>query len=92
MKPASLEPDVKGIVTKVTAGEADAGIVYATDVTATGGTASGVVIPTSSNVVATYPIAAISTSRNLGAARAWIAFVTSTEGHRILTSYGFSTP
>lgn len=91
-KPSSYEPDVKGIVTKVTAGEADAGIVYATDVTATRGAASGVAIPMSSNLVATYPIASISTSRNISTADAWIAFVTSTEGRAILHAYGFGTP
>jgi len=45
--PRSLEPDVKGIVSKVVAGEADAGIVYSTDVKAAGDGALGVKIPTS---------------------------------------------
>jgi len=90
--PASLEPDVKSIVAKVTAGEADAGIVYATDVSATQGAAEGVVIPTDVNVTAHYPIAAVSTSTNRTAAQAWIAFVSGTEGQAILKNYGFGSP
>jgi molybdate transport system substrate-binding protein len=92
VSPASLEPDVKGIVAKVTAGEADAGIVYATDISATKGAADGVVIPADVNVIATYPIVAISTSTNSAAAQSWIAFVTGTEGQTILKNYGFGAP
>ena len=90
--PASLEPDVKGIVAKVTAGEADAGIVYATDISATNGSADGVVIPADVNVTAKYPIASISTSANSTAAQAWVAFVTGNEGQAILRGYGFGAP
>lgn len=89
VRASSLEPDVKGIVTKVTTGEADAGIVYATDVTAAKGAADGVVLPTAVNVTAKYPIAILSTSSNTTAAQAWIAFVTGSEGQAILKSYGF---
>jgi ABC-type uncharacterized transport system fused permease/ATPase subunit len=77
---------------RVAAGEADAGIVYATDVSATQGAAEGVVIPTDVNVTADYPIAAVSTSTNRAAAQAWIAFVRGTEGQAILKSYGFGSP
>jgi molybdate transport system substrate-binding protein len=90
--PASLEPDVKSIVAKVIAGEADAGIVYATDVIATQGAAEGVVIPTDVNVTADYPIAAVSTSTNRAAAQAWIALVRGIEGQAILKGYGFGSP
>ena len=58
MTPASLEENVKGIVTKVTLGEADAGIVYKTDVTAAGDQAEGVEIPADLNIVAEYPLGA----------------------------------
>ena len=92
VKPASLEPDVKGIVAKVTAGEADAGIVYSTDVLATKGATEGVVLPNDINVTASYPIAALSTSHNLSAAQAWIAFIAGPEGQSILKSYGFGSP
>ena len=90
--PRSLEPDVKGIVAKVVAGEADAGIVYATDVAATRGAATGVDIPTALNVTATYPIASLRASTNTMAARAWIDFLLSPEGRAILTSRGFGPP
>ena len=55
--PKSYEADVKAVVNKVTLGEADAGIVYATDVKAAGDKAEGVAIPDDLNVIATYPIA-----------------------------------
>jgi molybdate transport system substrate-binding protein len=87
-----LEPDVKSIVAKVTAGEADVGIVYATDVSATQSAAEGVVIPTDVNVTADYPIATVSSSTNRAAAQAWIAFVRGAEGQAILKSYGFGSP
>ena len=90
--PASLEPDVKSIVAKVSAGEADAGIVYATDIAATKGAASGVLIPAEINITAKYPIAAISTSRRTSRAQAWIDFVTGPEGQRILKANGFGIP
>ena len=57
VKPVSLEENVKAIVAKVTSGEADAGIVYGTDVNAAAGEADGVVIPDELNVVASYPVA-----------------------------------
>lgn len=90
--PRSLEPDVKGIVAKVVAGEADAGIVYATDVAATKGAATGVDIPASANVTATYPIAVVEGAANPTAARAWIDFLLAPAGQEILRAHGFGTP
>jgi len=90
--PRSLEPDVKGIVAKVVAGEADAGIVYATDVTATRGAATGIDIPDAYNVTATYPIGMLQSAANAAAARAWIDFVLSPEGRAILLDRGFGAP
>jgi len=92
VKPASLEPDVRGIVTKVTSGEADAGIVYATDINATNGAAAGISIPPDINVIAKYPIAMIATSTHTASATAWIAFVAGANGQEILRSYGFGAP
>jgi molybdate transport system substrate-binding protein len=89
---ASLEQNVKGVVTKVTAGEADAGIVYATDVKAAGTKASGVAIPPAVNVVAKYPIAGIKGSKSQDISAAFIAFVTSPEGLAILAASGFGKP
>lgn len=89
VKPVSLEESVKGIVTKVTTGEADAGIVYATDVIAAGPAASGVDIADDFNVVASYPVARLTSS---DAAAKFIAFLTSPEGQAILEDFGFGAP
>jgi molybdate transport system substrate-binding protein len=90
--PSSLEPDVKGIVTKITSGEADAGIVYSTDVVAAGDRASGVVIPMRQNVMASYPIARLYRARHNTTAAAWIDFINGAEGQTILTRFGFIAP
>ena len=92
VNPASFEPDVKGIVTKVSSGEADAGIVYRTDVLAAGETATGVAIPDQFDVRATYPQAVITGSPNEATAIAWISFVAGAEGQAILRAYGFGQP
>lgn len=90
--PKSLEADVKAVVTKVTLGEADAGIVYSTDVLAAGDKAQGVTIPDTQNVVATYPVAVIKRSKNIATAQAFAGFVTSGSGQGVLASYGFARP
>lgn len=90
--PKSYEADVKAVVTKVTAGEADAGIVYRTDVKAAGDKAEGVVIPDEVNVVATYPIAVTKAAPNATAAKLFVAYVTSAKGQAALAEAGFSAP
>ncbi len=87
--PASLEENVRGIVTKVTAGEADAGIVYATDVLVAGEDADGVAIPDDINVVAEYPIATITEAANPNGAAAFVDFVLGDEGQTILAEFAF---
>jgi molybdate transport system substrate-binding protein len=90
--PKSLEADVKAIVTKVTLGEADAGIVYATDVKAAGNKAEGVIIRDDVNVTASYPIAVLKGAKNADGANAVLAFVLSGEGQAVLAKYGFTKP
>ena len=90
--PKSFEENVKAVVTKVTLGEADAGIVYATDVTAAGAKAEGVEIPAAVNVVAEYPIAVTKEASNSVGAQAFIDFVNSEQGQKILATYGFLAP
>jgi molybdate transport system substrate-binding protein len=90
--PDSLEENVRAVVTKVTAGEADAGIVYKTDVTAAGDEADGVEIPADINVVAEYPIAVTKEAANPEAAQAFIDVVLGEEGQTILGSFGFLPP
>lgn len=90
--PKSLEENVKAVVTKVTLGEADAGIVYATDVIAAGDDAEGVEVPADVNVVAEYPIALTAEAPDAEGGRAFIEFVIGEQGQAILESYGFVAP
>lgn len=86
----SNEDDVKGIVQKVTLGEADAGIVYRTDVTAAVATDLEVIdVPDDVNVVAVYPIAAIAGAP--GPARGFVSFVLG-PGQAVLRGAGFLSP
>ena len=91
-EPASLEENVKGVVSRVVLGEADAGIVYATDVRAASAAADGVAIPDDVNVSTAHPIALATGASGSAVARAWIDFVLSTEGRRILADFGFLAP
>jgi len=90
--PASQEQDVKSVVTKVGLGEADAGIVYVTDVKAGGGSVQGVDIPDAENVVAHYPIAVLKGAANPAAADAFVAYVRSRAGLAVLQGFGFGPP
>jgi len=91
VRPASQEADVKAVLSKVALGEADAGIVYITDVKAAGTAVEGVAIPAAVNVVAEYPIVILKDSQNRALARAFISYVL-TDGRRILAGYGFTNP
>lgn len=90
--PKSLEANVKAVATKVTLGEADAGIVYRTDVIAAGAKGQGVEIPAAINVVADYPIVVVEGASNAEGAQIFIDFVTSEPGQMILDGYGFLRP
>jgi molybdate transport system substrate-binding protein len=85
------EPDVRSLLTKVQAGELDAGIVYRTDVQAAGDTVEGIEIAADDNVVADYPVAALSGSGAPDTAAAFVDFLLSADGQEILESYGFAT-
>jgi molybdate transport system substrate-binding protein len=86
---ASQEVDVKAVLTKVSMGEADAGIVYVTDVRAAAGKVDGVEIPEASNVIARYPIAVVKNAPNAAAGAAFVEFVLSPKGQRLLAGFGF---
>lgn len=92
VSPASKEENAKATLSKVSIGEADASIVYVTDVRAAKGTASGVKIADRVNVIATYPIGVVKASQNATAAKTWVKFVRSKEGQAILGKFGFLPP
>lgn len=88
----SYEENVRAVVAKVALGEADAGIVYVTDVAAGGPAVAGVAIPTEGNVLVEYPAALVADGPNATAGRAFLDFVASQEALEILTSFGFGAP
>ena len=87
--PKSLETSVSAVISKIELGEADAGIVYTTDVTAAGSKVQGVPIAAANNVIATYPIVAVKGTKYADAANAFIAYVLSATGQSTLGSFGF---
>ena len=89
--PASWEQSVTAVLTKVSAGEADAGLVYATDVRGRSDVASFAPAG-ASDVVNRYPIAAPTDAANPEAADAFVEFVLSAEGQAVLTGLGFGSP
>jgi molybdate transport system substrate-binding protein len=92
LKPVSEESSVTDVLGKVISGEADAGLVYVTDVKTAGAKVQEVPFAESAKAVNTYPIAALRTSRNKDLAAAFIATVTGPEGRRLLGEAGFGTP
>ena len=91
LRPASEEPDVKSVLGKVVAGEADAGLVYVTDVKAAGEKVSGVAIAGSAAASNSYPIAALrGTEPEL--ARQFVEFVLNSDGQQVLRGAGFDAP
>jgi molybdate transport system substrate-binding protein len=86
----SYEDNVKAVLTKVALGEADAGIVYLSDISgADAGKVSRIDIPDALNVIAVYPIAPVEESQNPELAQAFIDLVLSQEGQDILAKYNF---
>jgi molybdate transport system substrate-binding protein len=92
LSPVSEEPDVKSTLGKVTTGNADAGLVYATDVHAAGDDVQGIEFPESAQAVNSYPIAVIAEAPNADLARAFQELVTGTDGRAALESAGFGSP
>lgn len=88
----SYEENVKAVLSKVSLGEADAGIVYTSDAPPSLEEVARIAIPDSLNVPASYPIAMIEDSANRELAQQFLAFVLSPEGQSILANYGFVSP
>jgi molybdate transport system substrate-binding protein len=89
----SNEEDVKAVVQKVVLGEADAGIVYVTDLaTDVASSVRAVPIPRADNVIATYPIAVVASSEHATLAGTFVEYVRSPDGQGVLRSYDFLPP
>lgn len=92
LTPVSYEQDVKAALTKVELKEADAAVVYKTDVRAAGDKVEGVEFPESADAVNDYPITLLKDAQNAGAAQAFIALVRSAEAQKVLSEAGFLKP
>ena len=89
---ASEESKVTDVLTKVTAGEADAGLVYVTDATGAGDKVATVPAKGAGQVVNSYPIATLDGSPRADKAQAFVDFVTGPEGQKVLKDKGFGAP
>jgi molybdate transport system substrate-binding protein len=92
VKPVTLQPDVKSVLTQVETGNVDAGMVYVTDVMVAGSKVKGVTIPANDNASTLYPIATITSSKEKSIADAFVAYVLSPAGQSVLTAAGFEKP
>ncbi len=88
----TFEQDVKAVLTKIELGEVDAGLVYRTDVLASGAQVVGIEFPEASHALATYPIAQLTAAPNPRAAAAFVAFLRSDAAQAILRKAGFGAP
>lgn len=89
LSPVSEENSVTDVLGKVTSGEADAGLVYVTDVRTAGDKVGSIPFPEAADAVNSYPIAALADGRNKAAAAAFLDLVTGAEGQRVLGQAGF---
>jgi molybdate transport system substrate-binding protein len=92
VRPVTQEVDVKSVLSKVELGEVDAGVVYVTDVRAAGTKVRGIPIGSGVNASTTYPIATLAKAPNQPAATAFVRYVLSAAGQRVLTADGFEKP
>ena len=89
----SQEDNVEAVVNRIALGEADAGIVYVSDLaTPNGRSVTSIDIPSSVNVINTYPIATLSDSTHATEARAFVDYVTGSQGQDLLRKHGFLPP
>ena len=92
LTPVSEENAVTDVLGKVSSAEADAGLVYVTDVKGAGSRVTGIPFAQSSKAVNTYPIATIAASRNSRVAKAFVEYVAGTVGRTVLAAAGFGAP
>lgn len=92
VKPVSEESDVTSVLTKVGSGDADAGVVYVTDVQSAPGKVDGVNFPEAERAINTYPIAVMKQSAQSSLADKWVDFVLGGDGQKVLRAAGFGSP
>ncbi|MGH3622593.1 MAG: molybdate ABC transporter substrate-binding protein [Sciscionella sp.] len=92
LKPRSEETNVKQVLTKVQANEADAGLVYVTDVNSAGDKVAGITFPEASKAINNYPIVAVKGSKHAELAKEFIEFVRGAQGRAELEKVGFQAP
>lgn len=92
VKAASEEQSVTAVLTKVTSGQADAGLVYVTDAKSAGDKVATVTDPAFAEVVNKYPIATVSGSANDALGKEFVELVTGSTGQKILGDAGFGKP
>jgi molybdate transport system substrate-binding protein len=92
VKPVTQGADVKAVLTTVQLGEVDAGMVYRTDVRAAGTKVKGIEIPADQNASTSYPIAALTEAPNPVGAAAFVDYVLSPDGEKVLEQAGFAAP
>ena len=92
LNPVSEEPTVSGVLTKVTGGEADAGLVYLTDARKAGDKVSTVKFPESAGAVNVYPIAILKHASQPALAQKFVDLVTGATGQKVLNQAGFANP
>lgn len=91
-EPASLEEDVRATLDKVVSGEADAGLVYASDAVSAGTDVATVPIDGAQAPLTSYFVAGLAQSEDADLAAAWVDLVTGQEGQAALTEAGFTSP
>ncbi|TDD38506.1 molybdate ABC transporter substrate-binding protein [Actinomadura sp. KC06] len=89
---SSEEISARAVLDRVRSGEADAGIVYVTDLRSAGVAASSVPIPAAVNVTAAFPAAAVQDSDHGEDANAFISWLTGPSAQKLFNKYGFATP
>ncbi|MGL3198514.1 MULTISPECIES: molybdate ABC transporter substrate-binding protein [Curtobacterium] len=92
LRPVSEEQSVTDVLGKVESGQADAGLVYVTDVEGSGGKVDGVRFDEASSAVNTYPIGVLEESTDPELAKAFTAYVLSDAGQKVLADAGFGKP
>jgi molybdate transport system substrate-binding protein len=91
-EPASLEEDVRATLDKVASGEADAGLVYATDAVAAGDSVATIEVPGAESRLTSYFLTTLEQGEDAGLAQEWVDLVLSEEGRDVLADAGFGTP